>query len=138
MSIKDKAKRALRSVRNWLIAAALAVAAFFGYDAYSQVVTDAVSWALPTQRMDGSALPVGEIAKTTVAWGTSAAGPFTNVQDVAAPGTSHTFTRSSPGTGVRCYVAFVTDTEGRVGPQVGPACKTVKAAPGAATNLTVQ
>lgn len=107
-------------------------------DARAQVTTDVVSWTLPTQRTDGSALPVSEIAKTTVAWGTSAAGPFPNVQDVASPGTSHTFTRGAPGTGTRCYVAFVTDTGGRVGGQVGPACKTVTAAPGAPTNLQVQ
>lgn len=105
--------------------------------AEAQVVTDTVTWVLPTQRTDGSALPVGEIAKTTIAWGTSAAGPFPNVQDVAAPGTSHVFTRSSPGLGTRCYTAFVTDTEGRVSGSTGPVCKTVKAAPNAPTGLTV-
>lgn len=138
MSIKDKVKKAARNVWAWLVAAALAVAAFFGYDADAQVVTDTVSWTLPTQRVDGSALPASEIAKTTIAWGTSQAGPFPNVQDVASPGTSHVFTRSSPGTGTRCYVGYVTDTEGRVGGQAGPVCKTVKAAPATVGGLTVQ
>lgn len=139
MSIWTKAKSAARRAWKAVTAAALALLGALGiYHAQAQVVTDTVSWTLPTQRTDGSALPASEIAKTTIAWGTSVAGPFPNTQDVASPGTSHVFTRSSPGTGTRCYVAYVTDTDGKVGGQAGPVCKSVKAAPGSVSGLTVQ
>ncbi len=119
----------------------LAVLVAFGLsgctDARAQVVTDTVSWTWPTQRTDGAALPLSEIAKVTISWGTSTAGPFTNPRDVAPPATSTVFTRAAPVTGERCYVAAITDSEGRVSGQTGPVCKTVKAAPNAASGLNV-
>ncbi len=130
-------KRTWKKITATVAAALAAIGIYIG--AYAQVVTDRVSWDMPTQRVDGTALPVSEIAKTTIAWGTSVAGPFTNTQDVAAPTTTFTFTRGTPGTGMRCYVLFVTDTDGRVGAQTPtPGCKTVKAAPGVPSNVAVQ
>lgn len=103
------------------------------YVAHAQTVTDVVTVQYPTTRTDGAALPASEIAKATIAWGASAAGPFPNVQELTAPVVTYTFTRTGSGSGTRCYVSFVTDTEGRIGAQTPvPACKTVKAAPGAA------
>lgn len=132
-------KSAARKLWGWIVAGALAVAAFFGYnEAQSQTATDVVSWTMPATRTDGTPLPVTEIARTTVAWGTTPGGPYPNAQDVAAPATTFTFNRGTPGTGTRCYVAFVTDTDGRVGGQSGERCKTVRAAPGSVSGLTVQ
>jgi hypothetical protein len=101
---------------------------------------DEVSWTMPTQTTDGAALPLSDIAKTTVVWGTAPGGPYTaGTQDVAAPATSVTLSRS--GAGTRCYKINVTTTaaKGSVPSAFSPeGCKTVFAAPNPPTNLTVQ
>ncbi len=103
---------------------------------------DDLSWTMPTQNTDGSALPLADIGKTTVVWGTVPGGPYTaGSQDVAAPATSVTLTRPGNGVGTRCYKVNVTTTaaKGSVpGLFSAEGCKTVFATPNAPTGLTVQ
>jgi hypothetical protein len=106
-------------------------------DARAQTVTDTVSWTMPTQRVGGAALPINEIAKTTIAWGTVPGGPYPNIQDVISPAVQFVFTRGTPATGTRCYTAFVTDTQGRVGGSSAEGCKTIVAVPNPPTSLQV-
>lgn len=143
MSIKSGIKRVARSIWSWLVAAALAVAAFFGYEADSAAppTTDIVSWTMPAQYVGGAALPLADIAKTTVVWGTVPGGPYSNSQDVMAPATSVTLARAGDGTGTRCYKAAVTTTAARgsmSSQYTDEVCKTVHAPPSAPTGLTVQ
>lgn len=101
---------------------------------------DNLSWTMPTQNTDGSALPLADIAKTTVVWGTQPGGPYTaGSQDVAAPATSVTLTRT--GAGTRCYKVNVTTTAAKgsvAGLFSAEGCKTVFATPNAPTGFTVQ
>ena len=73
-----------------------------------------VSWNLPTARVDGTPLPVSELAKTTVEWGTCGTDTIAVVegsQDAAAPATTLTFDHAA---GQICVRAKVTDTQNRV------------------------
>lgn len=101
---------------------------------------DNLSWTMPTQNTDGSALPLADIAKTTVVWGTAPGGPYTaGSVDVAAPATSVTLTRT--GAGTRCYKVNVTTTAAKgsvAGLFSAEGCKTVFATPNAPTGFTVQ
>lgn len=96
-------KTAARKVWLGIVAAALAVAAFFGYDAHSQTATrDVLTWVAPTQYVDGTAIPSGAITGYRYAWGTAAGGPYPNTQDIGNVLTA-TVTRPDPGYGMRCY-----------------------------------
>lgn len=97
--IKNAARKAWLAV----VAAALAVAAFFGYDAQSQTATtDVLSWTAPTQYVDGAAVPAGTITGYRYVWGTVAGGPYPNTADVGNVLTVNV-TRPDPGYGTRCY-----------------------------------
>lgn len=96
---------------------------------------DVLSWTMPNQRTDNSALPLSEIASTTILWGASG-GPY-NVgsQVVPSPATTVTIPRGA-GSGTVCYVAIITDTGGLVSTATGQVCVIVKANPKPATGLT--
>lgn len=78
--------------------------------------TATVSWAMPTQNTDGSAIPVGGIGSidfTKVQIGTCNGSGFDSVLGeviVPAPNTSTTISEIEPGT--YCFRAFVTNTYG--------------------------
>lgn len=121
-----------------ILTGGVAVATLHGCtDARGQIVTDTLTWVMPIARTDGAVLPISEIAKTTIAWGTVPGGPYPNFQDVPSPTTRFVFTRGVPATGARCYTAFVTDTQGNVGGSTPELCKTVVTAPRSPTNLGV-
>jgi hypothetical protein len=137
MSIKSKVKAAARRVWTWVVAAALGVAAFFGFEAQSQaVVTDTLTWTAPTQFVDGSAIPAGTITGYRFAWATSAGGTFSTEADVGNVLTVQT-TRPQPGYGTRCYrvAALVGMTNGEWSEVK---CKTVQAPARAPGGFTVQ
>jgi hypothetical protein len=128
----------MRRIATALILSAAIASVLSGCtDARAQVVTDTLSWTMPTSRVGGAVLPISEIAKTTIAWGTSPGGPYPNLQDVPSPTTRFVFTRGTPATGTRCYTGFVTDTQGTIGGASAEVCKTIVAAPGAPTGLLV-
>lgn len=138
----NKIKRTAKRVWKWIVATVAAivaaVAAFFGFDADAQAtpVVDTVSWTMPTQYTDGSAIPSGTLTGTRIAWDTSPNGSFSNTVDVALPATSRQFTRAETY-GRRCYkaAALVGTTNGEWSAAV---CKTVQAPPRAPSNLTVE
>ena len=103
--------------------------------AESQLPGDVLTWTIPTQRTDGTALPAGEYKETRIQWGTSAAGPFDLGQQVVA-GTATTVTIPRSGFGQRCYVATAVDTGDRASAPSNAVCKTLVAPPNAPT-LTV-
>lgn len=136
-SIKTRIKTLARKVWTWLAAAALAVAAFFGYDAHSQTATrDVLTWIAPTQYVDGTEIPAGAITGYRYVWGTAAGGPYPNTQDVGNVLTA-TVNHPEPGYGTRCYrVAAITN--GVTGEWSGEGCKTVRAPARAPTGLAVE
>jgi hypothetical protein len=143
MSIKDRLKSAARKLRMWALAALAAIGGVFGYhhiaESQATPVTDTLSWMMPTQYLDGGALPIGQIAKTTIVWGAAQGGPYTaGTQDVTSPAVSVVLTRPGNGYGTRCYKAAVTSTGGAQGAWSNEACKTVQAPPGPPTGLTAQ
>ena len=100
--------------------------------------SDELTWTLPTQRLGGAVLPVGEIAKTTVNQFASASSTTVlSTVDVPAPGTKATFPRSGTGVGTLCYEAYVTDVAGLASAPTARLCKTVAAAPSSPAGLTV-
>lgn len=124
------------------ICAAALLAACSNAPAAGSNTQDELSWTMPTQNTDGSALPLSSIAKTTVVWGTAPGGPYTaGSQDVAAPAMSVTLTRAGNGVGTRCYKVNVTTTAAAgsvAGLFSAEGCKTVFATPNAPTGFTVQ
>jgi hypothetical protein len=74
-----------------------------------------VEWTLATQREDGMALPVAEIAATRVEWGTclpgGAFGSSVGVRDIAPPPVTTTLALAN---GQWCLRAFTVDTDGLV------------------------
>ena len=75
-----------------------------------------VTYTLPTQREDGTALPVSEIRHVLIEAGTCSAPNVFGTKEaeklVAPPATTTTIT--TPGYGDKCYRAFTVDTGGRV------------------------
>ncbi len=131
-------KRAWKKITAAVAAAAIAIAAFFGFDAESQSapVQDVVSWTMPTQYMDNTNIPAGTLTGTRIAWGSTPGGPYPNTQDVALPATTVTLTRAETF-GRRCYrVAALIGTVN--GEWSAEGCKNVQAPPKAPTNLQVQ
>lgn len=136
--LKDWATRLGKAVWTALVAAALAVAAFFGYDATSQQapVVDQLSWTAPSQYVDGTTIPAGTLTGTRVAWSATAGGTYTTVQDVPAPAAAVSLTRDTPY-GTRCYkVAALIGAEN--GEWSEAACKTVRPPAAAPTDLRVE
>lgn len=130
-------KNAARKVWLGIVAAALAVAAFFGYDANSQTATrDVLTWVAPTQYVDGTAIPSGAITGYRYAWGTAAGGPYPNTQDIGNVLTV-AVNHPAPGYGTRCYrVAAIAN--GQPGEWSAERCKTVAAPAREPTGFTVQ
>lgn len=89
--------------------------------------SDDVSWTLPTQRVDGTPLPVSELATTEIEVTRDGAVVATN--GVPAPGTSWTLARELPPNYTLCYRARVVDTDGLVSDWSAEVCKTVKGKP---------
>src|SRR5690348_10401307 len=80
MSIKERLKSAALKLRMWALAAVAAIGGVFGYhhiaESQATPVTDTLTWTMPPQYMDGTALPISQIAKTTIVWGTAQGGPY--------------------------------------------------------------
>ena len=132
-------KRTWKKLTAAVLAALAAVAAFFGFDAVSggATVTDNLTWAMPTQYVDGTAIPPGTLTGTRIVWGTAPGGPYANEQDIALPATSAQLTRPGDGYGTRCYrVAALIGTAN--GLWSGEGCKNVQAPPREPTNFQVQ
>src|SRR5512138_1662790 len=126
----NKIKLTSKRVWKWIVATVAAivaaVAAFFGFDADAQAtpVVDTVSWTMPTQYTDGSAIPSGTLTGTRIAWDSSPNGSFSTTLDVPLPSTSSQLTRAETY-GRRCYkvAALVGATNGEWSAAV---CKTVQ------------
>lgn len=144
MSIKSRAQRIWKKVVAALAAAAVVVGAWLGInDAESQStpVTDVLTWTHPTQYVDGTPLPVSHIAKTTIAWGATAGGPYPNLQDVVGTANTYTFTRAGDGAGRRCYRLATTVIAAQGGKQSDygtEGCKVEAARPNPPSGLGVQ
>lgn len=114
-----------------------------GSDAEAQSVTDAISFEYPTARVDGSALPITDIATATIQWGGTASGPFNGGSvDLTAPAKTASIPRTGTGVGTRCFVVFVTTKATAPGGAITgvptqPICRTIAAQPSAPTGLTV-
>lgn len=100
-------KRTWKKITAAVLAALAAVAAFFGFDAVSADPTYAVSLTLPTQYVDGSALPLGAITSYSVAYKVGAASTYT-VKVVTGPFSSLEQSTTIPKVlGTTCANAFV-------------------------------
>lgn len=104
------------------------------YAAGSQ--SDDISWTMPTQRTDSTALPISEIARTEIE--VSKTGVVLEVASVPAPATSYTWNRTLPPNYTMCYRARVVDTIGQASVWTAAVCKTVKAAPNPPGQLGVK
>ena len=82
-----------------------------------------LQWEIPTERTDGTPLPLSEIAKYSL---------FVDEQlvidDITPDSTSVTITVQS---GQRCFKMNTTDTEDRLSPFSDVTCKEIKGAPNA-------
>lgn len=141
MSIKDKVKKAARSVWSWLVAAALAVAAFFGYEADTAEPTYAVTLTMPTQYTSGEPLALTELASYTIVYTVNGGAQQTKV--VTSGITAISSTTIPKQLGRTCASAFVTTNATGLTPntsssQVGPVCVVNAGIPNAPTNLTLQ
>ncbi len=135
----SKIKNAARKAWLAVVAAALADAAFFGYDADAQStpVVDTVTWSAPTQFVDNTSIPAGTITGYRIVWGPTATGtwPAANTQDVGTVLTRQ-FTRAEPY-GNRCYkIAALVGTVN--GEWSGAVCKNVQAPAKAPGNVQVE
>jgi hypothetical protein len=124
-----------------IMTAVLSILGMLGIYAGAATVTDSVSWTMPIQYADTAPLPLSDIGKSTVVWGTQSGGPYPNAVDIPAPATSIQLTRQDLGYGRRCYRVSVTTTAalGSVQSQWSTErCKNVQAPPNEPTGLTVQ
>ena len=136
----QKIKRAVKRATAAVVAAVLAALGALGLwrqaDSQTAPVVDNLSWTMPTQYVDGSAIPAGTLTGTRIAWDTSPNGSFSNTVDVALPATSRQFTRAEPY-GRRCYKAAAL-VGANTGEWTEAVCKTVQAPARAPGNLSVQ
>lgn len=110
---------------KFLIACVLCTVTATAWAAGSQ--SDDVTWVLPTTRVDGTPLPVTELARTEIE--VSRDGTVLTTTDVPAPSTSFTWARELPPNYELCYRARVVDTDGLISDWTVPTCKTVKGKP---------
>lgn len=109
----------------WL--AALVCVTLLGLWVSSAYAADAqLSWQHPTERVDGTPLPLAEIAQTRINWGLCS-GELNQAVDVPAPATTHTLPGLNYGTW--CFVARTVDTGGLVSDPTGPVQKVIVAPP---------
>lgn len=129
-------RKAWKKITAAVVAATAAVLAFLGLnaDAQSSPVVDRLSWAAPTQFVDGSAIPAGTITGYRIAYGPTS-GTFPTTVDVG-PILQHNLTRAE-SYGNRCYrvAALVGAINGEWSAE---ACKNVQAPARAPTALSVQ
>ena len=104
--------------------------------AQSQATADTLTWSHPTERADGTALPLAEIRETVIAWGPPG-GPYTQGSvTVNAPARTVDIPRpQTPGN--RCYVAMTTDTGNRSSAYTNEVCKMLYANPNPPSNLAI-
>lgn len=81
----------------------------------SYAATAIVEWDNPTQREDGTALPLSEIAYTKVMWGscTSTGGLGTVQGSINVPSPSASVEVQNIPAGTYCFAATTVDTEGQ-------------------------
>lgn len=81
----------------------------------SYAATAIVEWDNPTQREDGSILPLSEIAYTKVMWGscTSTGGLGTVQGQVNVPSPNAAVELQNIPSGTYCFAATTVDTEGQ-------------------------
>lgn len=126
-----------------LLLVVLLFVVMFALSSVARAGTATVTWTLPTQNTDGSAIAAGTLASTTVAWGScgTTAGTFgteAGRASVAVPGTTYTVLNLAPAT--YCFHALVTTTGGVTSAWSAVASKAVPApapAPQPPTIVTV-
>jgi hypothetical protein len=134
MSIKSTWLKVRKWILATLAAAAAAIAGFLGLDdAESADPTYAVAWTLPTQYTDGSTMPAGTLASTTIAYRVGTA-PVT-LKVVPTPATSTTIPKAL---GTTCASAFVTTTGGIASAATAEVCVSNTGPPRAPTGLTIE
>jgi hypothetical protein len=97
-----------------------------------------VTWAHPTQRIDGSSLPLSSIKETRVEFGSCAGtafGTLAGTMTVAAPATSITVPGLSYGTW--CFQAYTVDTLNQMSVASAVATKSFLAPPKAPASVVV-
>lgn len=89
--------------------------ALFLITSNSYAATAIVEWDNPTQREDGSILPLSEIAYTKVMWGscTSTGGLGTVQGSINVPSPSASVEVQNIPAGTYCFAATTVDTEGQ-------------------------
>lgn len=90
-------------------------------------LSDDLSWTLPTQRVDGTPLPIEEIAYTEIELWRN--GVVVDTLQFAVPTVAYTYVRELPPNYEMCYAARVADTEGQLSDWTDLVCKTVRARP---------
>lgn len=88
------------------------------------IADDTVTVVLPTEYDNGDPLPVSQISRWTVFWGTAENSYQTGALSVQASQLSVTVPRSGPGK--VCYVVVVADMDGIESDQSEPICRTVR------------
>ena len=89
-----------------------------------------ITWTPPATRVDGSALPAGEIDSYILRQN--------GVEVDVISGTATSYQIDNLSVGEYCYDMQTVDSEGRSGPFSVVVCKTVKAAPGAPAIQQIQ
>ena len=88
------------------------------------IADDVVTVQLPTEYDDGSPLPLAQISRWTVYWGTAADSYNVGAMNVQPTQLSVTVPRS--GSGTVCYVVEVADSDGITSSLSDPVCRTVR------------
>lgn len=107
---------------------------------FGALADDNLSWAHPTQRVDGAPLALSEIRGTVIRWRASpTATIILGSTEVPAPATSHVNPRDPLVAGTLCYSAATVDTDGAQSSFTEDVCKTIaKSKPRRPQNLVVQ
>lgn len=130
-----KIKQTLRRTWGGIVAAVLAVLGSIGLyqSAQTQTPTYTISWTLPTQYTDGSAINATDIASTTVEWRLGAAAWQSKF--LQAPVTSTTVPKLQGTTCVRASVTMKDNQQSDTTPEV---CVTLAGRPKPPSNLQAQ
>lgn len=99
----------------------------FPFAVWAETVT--LNWTAPTERTDGTPLSQSEIGGYTLR-------KDGELVDATIQGTATSYSLTL-GPGEHCFDMATTDTEGRTGPFGVVVCRSIKAVPGAPTDLII-
>lgn len=126
-------------MQRLLFALAAVLTFFFAFTATLFADDVNLSWTLPTERVDGTALAPSEITSVKIYYSAGSGGPYSLLATLSGDATTYLDPNRSPG--LHCYVATATalSTDGTSDLESGfsdEACKRVLAAPKPPGNLS--